>query len=155
MPIPPTWRTETKPRTTVNLWAVVFQASHHLSHRLPLPLCLLPQASVQVMAKSLIRNRHAVTKMYGLKSQLQSVSLRLAVGVFTPTGAAAMSCSNSLPLLHHLHTRLQRSLRVSGVWELQRRMFITPRPRPSTTTAGDAARQNCKPASRTGILPPS
>lgn len=41
------------------------------------------QASVQVMAKSLIRNRHAVTKMYGLKSQLQSVSLRLAVSMQT------------------------------------------------------------------------
>lgn len=31
------------------------------------------------MAKSLVRNRHAVTKMYGLKSQLQAVSLRIAV----------------------------------------------------------------------------
>ena len=35
--------------------------------------------SVKVMAKSLVRNRHAVTKMYGLKSQLQAVSLRMAV----------------------------------------------------------------------------
>jgi len=32
-----------------------------------------------VMAKSLVRNRHAVTKMYQLKSQLQAVSLRIAV----------------------------------------------------------------------------
>ena len=32
-----------------------------------------------MMAKSLVRNRHAVTKMYGLKSQLQAVSLRIAV----------------------------------------------------------------------------
>ena len=31
------------------------------------------------MAKSLVRNRHAVTKMYQLKSQLQAVSLRIAV----------------------------------------------------------------------------
>lgn len=31
------------------------------------------------MAKSLVRNRHAVTKLYGLKSQLQAVSLRIAV----------------------------------------------------------------------------
>lgn len=31
------------------------------------------------MAKSLVRNRHAVTKMYGLKSQLQAVSLRIQV----------------------------------------------------------------------------
>ena len=31
------------------------------------------------MAKSLVRNRHAITKMYQLKSQLQAVSLRMAV----------------------------------------------------------------------------
>lgn len=37
------------------------------------------QDAVKVMAKSLVRNRHAVTKMYGLKSQLQAVSLRIAV----------------------------------------------------------------------------
>lgn len=41
-------------------------------------VCLL-QDAVKVMAKSLVRNRHAVTKMYGLKSQLQAVSLRIAV----------------------------------------------------------------------------
>lgn len=35
--------------------------------------------AVKVMAKSLVRNRHAVTKMYGLKSQLQAVSLRMMV----------------------------------------------------------------------------
>ena len=35
-----------------------------------------------MMAKSLVRNRHAVTKMYQLKSQLQAVSLRIAVRVF-------------------------------------------------------------------------
>ncbi len=33
------------------------------------------------MAKSLVRNRHAVTKMYGLKSQLQAVSLRIQVNL--------------------------------------------------------------------------
>ena len=37
------------------------------------------QDAVKVMAKSLVRNRHAVTKMYGLKSQLQAVSLRIQV----------------------------------------------------------------------------
>lgn len=30
-----------------------------------------------MMAKSLIRNRHAVTKLHGLKSQLQAISLRI------------------------------------------------------------------------------
>jgi hypothetical protein len=37
------------------------------------------QDAVKVMAKSLIRNRHAVTKLHGLKSQLQAISLRIAV----------------------------------------------------------------------------
>ena len=41
------------------------------------------QEAVKVMAKSLVRNRHAVTKMYGLKSQLQAVSLRIAVRALT------------------------------------------------------------------------
>ena len=35
--------------------------------------------AVKVMAKSLVRNRHAVNKMFALKSQLQAVSLRIAV----------------------------------------------------------------------------
>ena len=39
-----------------------------------------------MMAKSLVRNRHAVTKMYGLKSQLQAVSLRIAVRAPTVRG---------------------------------------------------------------------
>lgn len=32
-----------------------------------------------MMAKSLVRNRHAVNKLFQLKSQLQAVSLRIAV----------------------------------------------------------------------------
>ncbi|GFH24426.1 uncharacterized protein HaLaN_22221 [Haematococcus lacustris] len=47
-------------------------------------------AAVKVMAKSLIRNRHAVTKMHGLKSQLQAVSLRLATLKSTQAMADAM-----------------------------------------------------------------
>ena len=46
------------------------------------PICCM-QDAVKVMAKSLVRNRHAVTKMYGLKSQLQAVSLRIAVSILT------------------------------------------------------------------------
>ncbi|PNH07871.1 Vacuolar protein sorting-associated protein 2 1 [Tetrabaena socialis] len=46
--------------------------------------------SVKVMAKSLVRNRHAVTKMYGLKSELQAVSLRLATLKSTQAMADAM-----------------------------------------------------------------
>ncbi|KAF5836398.1 Snf7-domain-containing protein [Dunaliella salina] len=46
--------------------------------------------AVKVMAKSLVRNRHAVTKMYGLKSQLQAVSLRIATLKSTDAMANAM-----------------------------------------------------------------
>uniref|UniRef100_A0A7S0S4Y1 Charged multivesicular body protein 2a n=1 Tax=Chlamydomonas leiostraca TaxID=1034604 RepID=A0A7S0S4Y1_9CHLO len=46
--------------------------------------------AVKVMAKSLVRNRHAVTKMYGLKSQLQAVSLRMATLKSTQAMADAM-----------------------------------------------------------------
>ena len=34
--------------------------------------------AVRVMARSLVRNRHSVTKLHGCKAQLQAVSLRLA-----------------------------------------------------------------------------
>jgi charged multivesicular body protein 2A len=44
------------------------------------------QDAVKVMAKSLVRNRHAVTKLYGLKSQLQAVSLRIAVSAGAAPG---------------------------------------------------------------------
>ena len=50
--------------------------------------CPGAQDAVKVMAKSLVRNRHAVTKMYGLKSQLQAVSLRIAVRSRAPPCAA-------------------------------------------------------------------
>ena len=53
------------------------RTSYSLLHSTPPPPRL--QDAVKVMAKSLVRNRHSVTKMYGLKSQLQAVSLRLAV----------------------------------------------------------------------------
>ena len=33
--------------------------------------------AVKVMAKDLVRTRHSITKFYGLKSQLQGVSLRM------------------------------------------------------------------------------
>eukprot|EP00879_Flechtneria_rotunda_P011096 GHRR01011593.1.p1 GENE.GHRR01011593.1~~GHRR01011593.1.p1 ORF type:complete len:166 (+),score=70.62 GHRR01011593.1:437-934(+) len=42
------------------------------------------------MAKSLIRNRHAVNKLYGLKSQLQAVSLRIQTLKSTQAMADAM-----------------------------------------------------------------
>lgn len=48
------------------------------------------QDAVKVMAKSLVRNRHAVTKMYSLKSQLQAVSLRMAVSISARTSAVLM-----------------------------------------------------------------
>eukprot|EP00887_Chlorella_sp_A99_P000885 scaffold5.g885.t1 len=46
--------------------------------------------AVKVMAKSLVRNRHAVNKMFALKSQLQAVSLRIATLKSTHAMAQAM-----------------------------------------------------------------
>lgn len=46
--------------------------------------------AVKVMAKSLVRNRHAVTKLFGLKSQLQAVSLRVQTLKSTQAMADAM-----------------------------------------------------------------
>ena len=46
-----------------------------------MPACLM-QDAVKVMAKSLIRNRHAVTKLHALKSQLQAVLLRIQARVW-------------------------------------------------------------------------
>jgi hypothetical protein len=37
--------------------------------------------AVRVMAKDLIRTRHQITKFYGLKSQLQGISLRIQVSL--------------------------------------------------------------------------
>lgn len=52
----------------------------HTPHTPPLlPAACAPQDAVKVMAKSLVRNRHAVNKLFQLKSQLQAVSLRIAV----------------------------------------------------------------------------
>jgi hypothetical protein len=44
-------------------------------------LLLDAQDAVKIMAKSLVRNRHATTKMIHLKSQLQAVSIRLQASV--------------------------------------------------------------------------
>lgn len=47
--------------------------------------------AVKVMAQSLVRNRHSVTKLHGLKAQLQAISLRLATLKSTQAMADAMS----------------------------------------------------------------
>jgi hypothetical protein len=59
-------------------------------HQVLLPTCAL-QESVKVMAKSLVRNRHAITKMYQLKSQLQAVSLRMAVSCAPVSSPVSLS----------------------------------------------------------------
>ncbi|KDD71816.1 Snf7-like protein, partial [Helicosporidium sp. ATCC 50920] len=46
--------------------------------------------AVKVMARSLVRNRHAVNKLFSLKSQLQAVSLRVATLKSTHAMAGAM-----------------------------------------------------------------
>lgn len=47
--------------------------------------------AVKVMAKSLVRNRHAVNKLFQLKSQLQAVSLRIATLKSTHAMGEAMA----------------------------------------------------------------
>ncbi|EFJ19439.1 hypothetical protein SELMODRAFT_268105 [Selaginella moellendorffii] len=47
-------------------------------------------SAVKVMAKDLIRTRHQITKFYGLKSQLQGVSLRIQTLKSTQAMADAM-----------------------------------------------------------------
>ena len=47
--------------------------------------------AVRVMAQSLVRNRHSVAKLHGLKAQLQAVSLRLATLKSTQAMADAMA----------------------------------------------------------------
>ena len=46
--------------------------------------------AVKVMAKDLVRTRHSITKFYGLKSQLQGVSLRMQTLKSTQAMADAM-----------------------------------------------------------------
>ncbi|KAH7441738.1 hypothetical protein KP509_03G051700 [Ceratopteris richardii] len=46
--------------------------------------------AVRVMAKDLVRTRHQITKFYGLKSQLQGVSLRIQTMKSTQSMAEAM-----------------------------------------------------------------
>lgn len=47
-------------------------------------------SAVRVMAKDLIRTRHQITKFYGLKSQLQGISLRIQTLKSTQAMAEAM-----------------------------------------------------------------
>lgn len=63
-----------------------------------------------MMAKSLIRNRHAVTKLHALKSQLQAVSLRIQVtlreeGAHKGGGAGCVfgtpACSITVSMQHN------------------------------------------------------
>ena len=64
------------------------------------------QDAVKVMAKSLVRNRHAVTKMYGLKSQLQAVSLRIAVRCPRTRHAPGAPCWSAVRCRLHSESEL-------------------------------------------------
>lgn len=55
---------------------------------------------MKVMAKSLIRNRHAVTKLHGLKSQLQAVSLRIQVSWGTAAVAVVAHAASGSAQAH-------------------------------------------------------
>ena len=50
------------------------------------------------MAKSLVRNRHAVNKLFQLKSQLQAVSLRIAVSRWEAFGREG--CCRMISMCH-------------------------------------------------------
>ena len=54
-------------------------------------VCAVLQGAMKVMAKDLIRTRHSVTKFYGLKSQLQGVSLRVQV-TLAPSSTRVQAC---------------------------------------------------------------
>lgn len=62
------------------------------------------QDSVKVLAKSLVRNRQYVTKMHGMKANLQAVSLKITV---RQTCAAAVHT--------HKHSSTASLLR-AGAW---------------------------------------
>eukprot|EP00982_Pelagococcus_subviridis_P009705 30939-Pelagococcus_subviridis.AAC.1 len=66
-------------------------SSRRLTVRLSSPSLVRSFApSSQVMAKDLVRTRHSITKFYGLKSQLQGVSLRMQTLKSTQAMADAM-----------------------------------------------------------------
>jgi len=53
--------------------------------------------AVKVMAKSLIRTRHSITKLFGLKSQLQGVSLRVQARPLPPKSSHARPHARRAP----------------------------------------------------------
>jgi len=74
--------------------------------------------AMKVMAKDLIRTRHSVTKFYGLKSQLQGVSLRVQTLKSTQAMAEAMkgvtkamgkmNAKLNLPALHGIMREFEK-----------------------------------------------
>ena len=54
------------------------------------PSAIYAQDAVRIMAKSIVRNRAATTKLLNLKAQLQAVSLRITALKSTNTMAHAM-----------------------------------------------------------------
>lgn len=67
-----------------------------------------------MMAKSLVRNRHAVNKLFQLKSQLQAVSLRIAVRACPEGGNVHMHVMRPC-MCGGAGTRLQWDLGCSGL----------------------------------------
>ena len=71
--------------------------------------------AVRVMAKSLVRNRHAVNKMFALKSQLQAVSLRIATLKSTQAMADAMKGATRAMAMMNRRMNLPALAKVRGV----------------------------------------
>jgi charged multivesicular body protein 2A len=76
-------------------------------------------ASVKVMAKSLVRNRKAITKMHGLKSQLQAVSLRMATLKSTQAMADAMQGATKAMRIMNKRLNMPQLQKIMREFEMQ------------------------------------
>jgi len=89
--------------------------------------------AVKIMAKSLVRNRAAVTKLYGLKSQLQAVSLRLQTLKSTQAMSDAMKGATKAMGVMNKRMNLPALQKIMREFEMQNeKMEMT------TETMGDA-----------------
>lgn len=82
--------------------------------------------AVKVMAKSLVRNRHAVTKLFQLKSQLQAVSLRIQTLKSTQAMSDAMRGATKAMSMMNKKMNLPALMKIMREFEKQNeRMEMT------------------------------
>ena len=70
--------------------------------------------AVRVMARSLVRNRHSVTKLHGCKAQLQAVSLRLATLKSTQAMGDAMKGATKAMVAMNKRMNMPALTKVNG-----------------------------------------